>query len=129
MQLEDFAHIVESRRGFDETVVSALRAVESKGWTVLAIHDMRERLAAKGFEQRPLKIVEICSGKHADLFLSKNRMISLCMPCKINILEENGKVKIAGMNPAIMPQFFPEVSQQDADKVAEDVRKIIEMSQ
>ena len=47
------------------------------------------------------------------------------MPCKINILEENGKVKIAGMRPTIISQFFPEVSKKEAEEVEKDLKEII----
>ena len=53
-------------------------------------------------------------------------MISLCMPCKINVLEEDGKVKIIGMNPTIISQFFPEISKQEAGEVEKDIKEIID---
>ena len=126
MKIEDFVYIVETKKTFDEAVVSVLKAVEQKGWSIFQIYDIKERLAAKGFEQKPLKIIEICSGKYANLFLNKNRLISLCMPCKINVLEEDGKVKIIGMNPIIISQFFPEVSKEEAEEVEKDIKEIID---
>ena len=126
MKLEDFAYIVETEKSFDEAVVSVLKAVEQKNWTIFQIYDIKERLAAKGFEQKPLKIIEICSGKHANLFLNKNRLISLCMPCKINVLEDSGKVKIIGMKPTIISQFFLEVSKKEAEEVEKDIKEIID---
>jgi len=126
MKIEDFAYIVETKKNFGDAVVSVLKAVEQKGWALFQIYDVKERLAAKGFEQKPLKIIEICSGKHANNFLNKNRMISLCMPCKINVLEENGKIKIAGMKPTMISQFFPEVSKKDAEEVEKDVIEIVD---
>ena len=125
MRVEDFAYIIETKKNFDDAVVSVLKAVEQKGWTIFQIYDIKERLAAKGFSQKPLKIIEICSGKYANQFLNKNRLISLCMPCKINVLEENGKVKIAGMKPTMISQFFPEVSQKEAEEAENDVKEII----
>ena len=125
MKIEDFAYIVETEKGFDESVVSVLKAVEQKGWALFQIYDVKERLAVKGFGQKPLKIIEICSGKHANNFLNKNRLISLCMPCKINILEENGKVKIVGMKPTMISQFFPEVSKEEAEEVEKEIIEII----
>src|SRR3972149_8768034 len=121
MKLEDFAIIAETNKGFEEAVISVLKSVEQKGWAVFNIYDIKERLAAKGFKHNPLKIIEICSGKHANNFLNKNRMISLCMPCKINVLEENGKIKIAGMKPTMISQFFSEVDRKEADQVEKDV--------
>ena len=126
MKTDDFAYIVETEKSFDEAVVSVLKAVEQKGWALFQIYDIEERLAAKGFKQKPLKIIEICSGKYANQFLNKNRLISLCMPCKINVLEENGKIKIVGMKPTMISQFFSEVSEKDAEEVERDVKEIVD---
>jgi len=128
MNVEDFAYIVETEKSFDEAVVSILKAVEQKNWSLFQIYDVKERLAAKGFEQKPLKIIEICSGKYAHQFLNKNRLISLCMPCKINVFEENGKVKIVCMKPTLISEFFSEVSKEDAEQVEKDVIEIVDTS-
>ena len=125
MKNDDFAYIVETKKNFEDAVVSVLKAVEQKGWVLFQIYDVKERLAAKGFEQKPLKIIEICSGKYANQFLNKNRLTSLCMPCKINVLEENGKVKIAGMKPTMISQFFPEVNKKEAEEAEKDVKEIV----
>ena len=125
MKISDFVYIVETTKNFDEAVVSVLRAVEQKGWSLFQIYDVQERLAAKGFKQDPLKIIEICSGKHANNFLNKNRLISLCMPCKINIIEENGIVKIAGMKPTIITAFFTEVDRKETEEAEKDIVEII----
>jgi len=47
------------------------------------------------------------------------------MPCKINVLEKNGKVKIVGMKPTMISQFFPEVNQKEAEEAENDVKEII----
>jgi len=125
MNIQDFAYVVETDKGFDEAVVSVLKVVEQKGWSIFQIYDIKERLAAKGFEHKPLKIIEICSGKHANNFLNKNRLISLCMPCKINVLQEE-KVKIVGMKPTIISQFFNEVSQEEAEAAERDMKEIVD---
>lgn len=125
MNVNDFAYIVETKKTFDEAVVSVLKAVELKGWALFQVYDVKERLSAKGFEQKPLKIIEICSGKYANQFLNKNRLISLFMPCKINVFEENGKVKIAAMKPVMISQFFPEVNKEEAEQVEKEVIEIV----
>lgn len=125
MKNEDFAYVVETKKGFDDAVISVLRAVEQKGWSLFQVYDIKERLAAKGFEQKPLKIIEICSARHASQFLNKNVLVSLCMPCKINVFEENGTVKIAGMKPTMISHFFSEVSQKEAELVENDILEIV----
>jgi uncharacterized protein (DUF302 family) len=125
-RIEDFAYIVETNKSFNEAVVSVLRIVEQRGWSIFQIYDVKERLAAKGFEQKPLKIIEICSGKYANQFLNKNRYISLCMPCKINVMEEDGKVKIVGMKPTMIPQFFEEVKREEAEEVEKIIKEMVD---
>ena len=90
------------------------------------MYDYKEILAVKGFKQKPLKIIEICSGKYANNFLNKNKLISLCMPCKINVLEEDGKVKIIGMKPTMISEFFPEVSKEETEEAEKDIKEIID---
>ena len=125
MKIQDFAYIVETEKSFDEAVVSVLKAVEKKGWSIFQVYDIKERLAAKGFKQESLKIIEICSGKHANNFLNKNKLISLCMPCKINVLEENGKIKIVSIKPTMISQFFTEVSKEEVKELDKDLTDII----
>lgn len=126
MKTEDFAYIVETKKGFDDAVVSVLKAVDQKGWALFQVYDIKERLAAKGFDHRPLKIIEICSAKYANAFLNKNRLVSLCMPCKINVVEDKGRVLIMGMKPTIIPQFFPEVGREDATPAEKEIKEIVD---
>lgn len=126
MKPEDFSYVIESSRDFEETVISVIRAVEQKGWALFQVYDIKERLAAKGFPQEKLKIIEICSGRHAHNFLNKNRLISLCLPCKINVYEENGKVNIAGMKPTLISQLFPEISLEEARVVEKELEEMID---
>lgn len=128
MNFESFAYVVETSKSFDDAVVFVLKAVEQKGWSLFQVYDVKERLAAKGFKCAPLKIIEICSGKHASSFLNKNKFVSLCMPCKINVLEDNCSVKIAAMKPTVMTQFFPEVSLSEAKQVEDDLLEIVNNS-
>ena len=128
MKIEDFAYIVETEKSFDEAVVSVIKTAEQKGWSLFNVYDIKERLSAKGFKQKPLKIIEICSGKYANQFLNKNRLTSICMPCKINVLEENGKIKIVGMKPTMISQFFPEVDKKEAEEVEKNIKEIVDNS-
>ena len=48
------------------------------------------------------------------------------MPCKINVFEDDGKVKIASMLPTIISQLFPEVSKEQVQEVQKDVKEIVD---
>lgn len=126
MKQEDFIYSVETAKEFDDAVVSVIKEVEKKGWALFNVYDVKERLAVKGFEQKPLKIIEICSGRNANKMLNKNRLISLCMPCKINVFEDKGKIKIAGMNPRMISMLFPEISKEETAEIEKDIREIVD---
>ncbi|MDP2717444.1 MAG: DUF302 domain-containing protein [Candidatus Micrarchaeota archaeon] len=126
MNPEEFMYAVDTQKTVDEAAVAVLREVEKAGWTVFNVYDVSERLSAKGFVQRPLKIIEICSGKYANEFLNQNRFVSLCMPCKINVFEMDGKTVIAGMNPVLVASFFPEISREQAEPAARDLKAMID---
>jgi len=126
MKPEEFIYIQETKKSFDQAVVDVLKEVDKKGWALFNVYDVRERLAAKGFQHERLKIIEICTATHSNNLLNKNKLISVCMPCKINVIEDKGKIKIVGMKPGIITQFFPEVSKNDVIEIEKAVKEIID---
>ena len=72
--------------------------------------NMHQRAKQKN---QPDKIIEFCSAKYASVFLDKDPLIGLCMPCKINVYEQSGQVFIAGMRPAVLPEFFPNLELEE----------------
>ena len=126
MKQEEFIYIQETKKSFDQAVVDVLKEVDKKGWALFNVYDVRERLAAKGFQHERLKIIEICTATHSNNLLNKNKLISVCMPCKINVIEDKGTIKIVGMKPGIITQFFPEVSKNDVIEIEKAVKEIID---
>ncbi|MEK6915480.1 MAG: DUF302 domain-containing protein [Nanoarchaeota archaeon] len=125
MEIEDFAYIVKTNKAFEESVVSVLKSVEKKGWTIFQVYDLKERLEVKGFIQDRLKIIEICSGKHANTLLNINKIFSVCMPCRINIFEDNQIIKIASVKPSILSDFSNE-AKKALEEVENEIKEIIE---
>jgi len=128
MKSENFIYEIKTNKDFNEAVVSVIKAVEQKGWSLFQIYDLSERLAVKGFKQEPLKIIEICSAKYASLFLNKNKLVSICLPCRINVLQEKGKVRIFFMKPTIISEFFPEIEKMQALEAEKEVKEIVDNS-
>ena len=122
-----FDYTVKTNKSFEQAAVDIRKAVEAKGWTVLQVYDMKEILAVKGFSLTPLKLIEICSAKYAYQFLKEDSLVSLCMPCRISLYEENGEVFISGMRPVIIGEFFPDLDLGELPmKVDEDLRGIVD---
>ncbi len=123
--MEQPTYKVKTTKPFAEAITSVLREIEVKNWTVFSIYDVQERLAAKNFPIEPLKIIEICSAKHASKLLSQNKDISLCMPCKINVVQENGEVFLCTILPSTIGVFFNGAEHVDLMAVESDLKEII----
>lgn len=120
--MHDFVLLKESPKGFDETVTLLEQATKDQGFRVLHIHDVQATLAEKGFHIEPLKILEICNAKHAYSAVTENVLISLFMPCKINVYQQQGKTFVAALRPQVMSNFFPE---SNIDQLAADVNDAV----
>lgn len=103
-----FAHRRTSRLGFDETVSAVERSARHQGFTVLRSHDIQSALAAKGFDISPLVIVELGPDEGADA------LVSLLLPIRLNVYEEDGAVMVAALRPSLFREVFPEHDLEDA---------------
>lgn len=106
----DFDYTVTTERVFDEAVKIVEQETRKAGFRVLYIHDIMQTLAEKGFEIEPYKIIEICNAKSAYTVLKADLKIGLCLPCKINVYQTDGKTFISGMRPIVLSQFFPKAN-------------------
>ncbi len=103
----DFDYTVTTQKSFDEAVKTVELETKNAGFRVLYVHDITQTLAEKGFQIEPFKIIEICNAKSAYTVLKADIKIGLCLPCKINVYQKDGKTYISGMKPVILSQFFP----------------------
>jgi len=106
--MSQFDYTVRTTKDFDQAVAEIERLIPEKGFKVQHIHDVQQTLASKGFERGPLKIIETCNAKYADQVLRKNALISLMMPCKINVWREDNQTVISTLRPIVLKDFFPE---------------------
>lgn len=106
----DFDYTVTTEKPFEDAVTTVEQETKKAGFRVLYTHDVRKTLAEKGFTIEPFKIIEICNAKNAYNALQADIKIGLCLPCKINVYQKNGKTYISGMRPVILPQFFPKAN-------------------
>jgi len=125
----DFDYTVTTEKSFDEAVNAVEEETKTAGFRVLYIHDVAATLAEKSFQIEPLKIIEICNAKSAYTVLKADVKIGLCLPCKINVYQKDGKTFISGMRPTILPQFFPNADLGNLpEEVDAVIRRIIDKS-
>jgi len=125
----DFDYTVTTEKSFDNAVKSVEKETKNAGFRVLYIHDVTATLQEKGFEIEPFKIIEICNAKSAYAVLQADIKIGLCLPCKINVYQKDGKTFISGMRPVVLSQFFPQANLGNLPtEVDEIIKGIIDKS-
>ena len=125
----DFDYTVTTEKPFGEAVAAVEQETKKAGFRVLYDHDVTATLKEKGFKIEPFRIIEVCNAKSAYTVLQADIKIGLCLPCKINVYQKDGKTYISGMRPVILPQFFPQANLGNLPaEVDEIIRGIIDRS-
>lgn len=119
----EFDYTITTTKTFDGAVQNVQDEIVKAEMRVLYIHDVQKTLGEKGFERESFKIIEFCSAKFANEFLDKDIKIGLCLPCKINVYNKDGKTFISGMRPIVLSQFFP---QADLGERPKEIDQIIQ---
>ena len=81
--MDKLGYTIESSKSFDDVSTALEKTSPERGFRVLAVHNVKETLAGKGFEIEPLKIFEVCNAGFAYKALGNDISVAMFMPCKI----------------------------------------------
>lgn len=120
---------VKETTGSTQEVVERLeKASIDNQFGVLGVHNLKEKMAAKGVDFGPeCKVVEVCNPAKAKSVLEANMEISTALPCRISVYQEGNAVKVATLKPTELLELFgnPEL-EPVAREVEETIIRIIE---
>jgi uncharacterized protein (DUF302 family) len=114
-------YVREAEGSVDEVVKKLEEAAAANEFGVLAVHNLKQKLNAKGVEFGPeCRIVEVCNPKKAKSVLEADMSISNALPCRISIYDEDGKVKISTLRPTAILGLFGQPKLEPIAKEVED---------
>ena len=114
---------VESSKPLEEIRKILEEKSKEKGFGIMAVHEVTNILNNKGFPiNYNLIIYEICLPSAASQVLKKNPYISTSLPCRISIIQENGRYVLSTIKPTYMIDLYRE---QELKYVAEEVEQLI----
>ncbi len=103
----------------DEVVARVETAVAANQFGVLGIHDLKQKLNAKGLDFAPeCRILEVCNPAKAKTVLEADMSISNALPCRISVYEDAGAVKVSTLKPTQLLALF---GRPELDPVAQEV--------
>ncbi len=118
--MDELGYTVESNKSFEVVSAALEKTSPERGFRVLAVHNVKETLAGKGFEIEPLKIFEVCNAGFAYKALGNDINVAMFMPCKIVVRPEGGKTVMTLVRPSMIAEMLPDAGLND---LANDVEK------
>lgn len=115
-------YTIKTHKTFFRTADSVVTETEKAGFKVLYIHDVQQTLSNKGFSIEPLKIIEICNARNAYAVIQKDILLSLFLPCKINVYVKDNQTYISALKPEIIQSVVPDA---DIKEVIQSVSEAI----
>ena len=105
-------------------VISRLQlAAAENQFGVLGLHNLKEKMNAKGVEFRhECQVLEVCNPTQAQKVLLTNMSISTALPCRIAVYEEGDKIKVETLRPTTLIDWF---DTPDLKPIAQEVEDAI----
>lgn len=113
----------EAKGAVDEVVAKIEAAAAANQFGVLGVHNLKEKMAAKGVDFGPeCQVLEVCNPGKAKTVLEADMSISNALPCRISVYEEAGGVKVSTIKPTVLLKMF---NHPELEPVAQEVEDIM----
>src|SRR4051794_3567222 len=100
-------YIKNARGSFDDVAERVQSAAAIHHFGILAMHDLKEKLAAQGVALgHECRVFEMCNAARAKKALEHNPAVSTALPMRISVYGESGQVKVAMLRPLAMLELI-----------------------
>ena len=115
---------IRTRKSLGDVRQRFEEAAAENRFAVLGVHDVGERLRAKGLSfDRKFYVYEVCNPVSAKKVLDTNVRIGTALPCRVTIYTDGGDVVLETLKPTAMLTMFGEPS---LDGTAREIESAIE---
>ena len=114
-------HVGETQGPIEDVVQRLERAAAENQFGVLDVHNLKEKMAAKGVDFAcECRVIEVCNPRKAKEVLQENMSISTALPCRISIYQEGNRVRVAAIRPTMLLNLFDSPRLQAVAREVED---------
>ena len=107
-------HTRESALPFEEVCRRLPDAATKHKFSVLGVHDLREKLVGKGLPfARECRVFEVCSPQQAHAILSQSIEVASALPCRIAAYTEKGRTVLATIRPEALLGLYSAAGGQE----------------
>ncbi len=97
---------IASPYSLDETVENLKQAITDQNFTLIRVDYLDHGLAEKGKENKSQVVLHFCNFGFLFQALSIDPRVGMFLPCRVTVVEKNGKVQISTINPKRLSKLF-----------------------
>jgi cytochrome c oxidase cbb3-type subunit 3 len=103
---EPISIVYESPYSVDETVDALQRAAIGKNFRIIRVQTLESGLFDPDHQNHKQVIVYFCNFQLLNEALAVDPRVGLFLPCRVTVVEQNGKVKVMAINPKRLAYLF-----------------------
>ena len=103
---EPYILSVESPYGMEETLENLKQAITDQNFTLIRTEYLERGLVEPGTENKKQMIVHFCNFGFLFKALAIDPRVGMFLPCRITIIEKDGKVRLSAINPKRLSKLF-----------------------
>jgi len=104
--IESPAIIVDSPYGLDETINNLKQALTDQNFTLIRTEYLEHGLVEPGKENKKQMVLHFCNFNFLFEALSIDPRVGMFLPCRVTIIEKDGKVQLSTINPRRLSKLF-----------------------
>ncbi len=97
---------MDSPYSIDETVENLKQAITDQNFTLIRVDYLDHGLVEKGKENKKQVVLHFCNFGFLFQALSIDPRVGMFLPCRVTVVEKNGKVQISTINPKRLSKLF-----------------------
>jgi cytochrome c oxidase cbb3-type subunit 3 len=106
LEIESPILIRDSTYTFEETLEKLKTAISAANLRLIRIQTLDQGFVPEGKEDRRQTIVYSCDFRFLNEALKVDPRVGLFLPCRITVIEQEGKVRVMSINPKSMSKLF-----------------------
>ena len=111
----------ESPYDMQTTIKNVQRAAIGKNFRIIRVQSLDEGLVKPGKENKKQTIIYFCNFQLLNTALTVDPRVGLFLPCRVTVVEHNGKVEVISINPKYLSRIF---NNYELNKLCDDMDNV-----
>jgi cytochrome c oxidase cbb3-type subunit 3 len=113
--------LVDSPYGLEETIANLEQAITDQNFTLIRTDYLDHGLVEEGKENKKQVMLHFCNFGFLFKALSVDPRVGMFLPCRVTVIERDGKVQISTINPKRLSKLF---NNHELDQYCEEMFEI-----